>query len=51
MYLKDGQVELDNELIENSIRSVTIGDADARERNAAFVTMTNRQIPKVTPQA
>ncbi|MGH7976719.1 MAG: IS66 family transposase, partial [Limisphaerales bacterium] len=84
VYLDDGRVELDNNLVENAIRPTAIGkknwlfigDAHAGQRSAIIYTlvencrrrglnpfaylrdvltrlpnMTNRQIPKVTPQA
>lgn len=84
VYLEDGRVELDNNLVENAIRPTAIGkknwlfigDADAGERSAIIYTliencrrrrldpfaylrdvlthlpsMTNWQIPEVTPQA
>ena len=84
VYLNDGRVELDNNLVENAIRPTAIGkknwlfigDADAGQRSAIIYTviencrrraldpyaylrevltrlpsMTNWQIPEVTPQA
>lgn len=84
VYLNDGRVEIDNNLVENAIRPTAvgkknwlfIGDAEAGERSAILYTiiescrrreidpysylrevltrlptMTNRQIPDVTPEA
>ena len=84
VYLTDGRVEIDNNLVENAIRPTAlgkknwlfIGDAGAGERGAIIYTliescrrrgidphaylkdvltrlpsMTNRQIPEVTPAA
>jgi len=84
VYLGEGRVEIDNNLVENAIRPTAIGkknwlfigDAGAGERSAIIYTviescrrrgidpyaylrdaltrlpsMTNRQIPEVTPEA
>lgn len=84
IFLNDGRVEIDNNLVENAIRPTAIGkknwlfigDAGAGERSAIIYTviescrrrgldpytylrdvltrlptMTNRQIPEVTPEA
>jgi len=84
VYLADGRVEIDNNLVENAIRPTAlgkknwlfIGEANAGQRSAIIYTviescrrrgldpyaylrdvltrlpsMTNRQIPEVTPQA
>ena len=84
IYLEDGRVEIDNNLVENAIRPTAlgkknwlfIGEAGAGERGAILYTviescrrrgldpygylrdvlsrlpsMTNRQIPQVTPEA
>ena len=84
IFLADGRVEIDNNLVENAIRPTAVGkknwlfvgDAQAGERSAIIYTvvescrrrginpytylcdvlqrlptMTNRQIPDVTPQA
>jgi transposase len=84
VYLEDGRVEIDNNLVENAIRPTALGkknwlfmgDADAGERGAILYTviescrrrdidpyaylkdvltrlptMTNHQIPEVTPAA
>jgi hypothetical protein len=84
VFLKDGRIEIDNNLVENAIRPTAIGkknwlfigDADAGQRSAIIYTviencrrrgldpfaylrdvltrlptMTNWQIPEVTPQA
>jgi hypothetical protein len=84
VYLEDGRIEIDNNLVENAIRPTAvgkknwlfIGDAGAGERSAILYTviescrrrgldpyaylkdvlsrlpsMTNRQIPEVTPEA
>jgi len=84
VFLKDGRIEIDNNLVENAIRPTAlgkknwlfIGDADAGQRSAIIYTviencrrrglnpfkylrdvltrlpsMTNWQLPEVTPQA
>jgi transposase len=84
VYLEDGRVEIDNNLVENAIRPTAlgkknwlfVGEADAGERGAIIYTliesrrrrgidpyaylkdvltrlptMTNHQVPEVTPEA